>query len=201
MTTINSGGSLLFRYVPGVGRVPSVLDGPAGPQGPPGTAANTGATGPTGTTGFTGQTGPQGPTGPLGPTGTETVPSGFGTLNGGVIALNTGYTGISSVNVTTSATGYIMGQAAVQIANPDSVNHVVSFYLVVNGSTGNTTNENIEKRTGGANGVANLNLIHRSGLVSPGLYSATLYGRVQDVSSSASVVVDHIDMFALGNLR
>lgn len=200
MTTISSGGSLLFRYVPGVGRVPSVLDGPAGPQGLPGTAANTGATGPTGSASTI--TGPTGPASTVtGPTGTSTIPSGFTGINGGTIPLTTGYTGIYSVNVTTSATGYIMGQAAVQIANPDSVNHNVHFYLVVDGSTGNTTSENIEKKTGGANGVANLNLIHRSGLVSPGTYSATLYGRVQDVSSTANVIVDHIDMFTLGNLR
>lgn len=197
-------GSLLFRYIPGTGRVPAVLDGPTGPQGVPGTAANTGATGPTGFTGVIGPTGlgatgAMGPTGPTG-TGTDTIPSGFTGLNGGTVTLGTGYTGLYSVSVVTSATGYVMGQAAIQIANPDTNNHWVDFYLVVNGSTGNITTENIEKKTGSVNGYANLNLVHRSGIVAPGTWTTTLFGRVRDVSSTASVIVDHIDMFTLGNL-
>lgn len=65
-------GPLLFRYIPGVGKVGVTLDGatgPTGPQGPAGTSANTGATGPTGFTGLTGATGPAstvtGPTGSI----------------------------------------------------------------------------------------------------------------------------------------
>jgi hypothetical protein len=44
-------GPPLYRYIPGVGKVASTVDGPrgpTGPQGPAGTSANTGATGPTG---------------------------------------------------------------------------------------------------------------------------------------------------------
>lgn len=175
-------GSLLFRYIPGVGRVPVVLAGPTGPAGPPGVAANTGATGPTG------------------PTGALTIPSGFTAMNGATIALGTGFTGIASTSLTTSATGYVFGQAAVQFTNPDSVNHWVEAYLVVNGSTGNTTNENLEKRTGGTNGYANFSLLHRSGVVGPGTYATTLYARVRDVSSTASVLIDHYDMVSLGHL-
>lgn len=176
-------GPPLYRYIPGVGKVSAAVNGPTGPVGPqgiPGTAVNTGATG---------------------PTGAETIPSGFTGLNGGAVALGTGYTGIYSTQVVTSATGYIMGQAAIQVANPDTIDHWVDFYLVVNGSTGNITSEDIRKRTGGVNGYANLNLIHRSGLVGPGTWTTTIYGRVQDLSSTSNVVVDHIDLFTLGNLR
>lgn len=216
-------GPLLYRYIPGVGKVGATLDGPTGPRGPTGpqgvagTAANTGATGPTGPSGFTGNTGPTGPastvtgptgptgatgvTGPIGPTGLETIPSGFTGINGGSIALSTGYTGIYSTQVTTSATGYVMGQAAVQVANPDSLNHWVDFYLVVNGNTGNVTTENIEKRNAGVDGYANLFLIHRSGLVAPGTWTSTLFGRVRDLAATSNVIVDHVDMFTLGNLR
>ena len=44
-------GPPLYRYIPGVGKVATTIDGPRGPTGPqgiPGIAANTGATGPTG---------------------------------------------------------------------------------------------------------------------------------------------------------
>lgn len=69
-------GPPLYRYVPGVGRLPVTFNGPTGPigpTGPAGTAANTGATGPTG---FTGNTGPTGPTGNTGPTGPNATPLG-----------------------------------------------------------------------------------------------------------------------------
>lgn len=64
-------GPPLYRYVPGVGKVATAINGPTGPTGPqgtPGTASATGATGPTGPLG-TGPTGPTGSTGPSGPTG------------------------------------------------------------------------------------------------------------------------------------
>jgi hypothetical protein len=41
-------GPPLYRYIPGVGKVASSVNGPTGPTGAPGTAANTGATGPAG---------------------------------------------------------------------------------------------------------------------------------------------------------
>jgi hypothetical protein len=174
-------GPPLYRYIPGVGRVSAGILGPTGPQGVSGTATNTGATG---------------PTGPI-----ELTPSGFSTMNSGTFALQTGYTGIKSTSVTTSATGYVLGQASVQVANPDSANHWVDFYITVNGSVGNTTSEQIEKKTGNVNGYGNFTLLHRSGLVGPGTWGATVYGRVRDVSNSASVVVDHLDLVALGNLQ
>ena len=39
-------GPPLYRYIPGVGKVASSVNGPTGPTGPMGTATNTGATGP-----------------------------------------------------------------------------------------------------------------------------------------------------------
>jgi hypothetical protein len=196
-------GPPLYRYIPGVGKVATTINGPPGPTGPqgiPGSATDTGATGYTGNTGATGYTGPTGATGPIGPTGPNTLPSGYDTINGGTFALTTGYTGVHSASVTTSATGYIMGQATVQIANPDSISHWVDCYLTVNGSTGNTTSENVEKRNAGIDGYANLMLIHRSGLVGPGTYSTTLYGRIREPVSTSNIVIDHSDMFMLGNL-
>ena len=193
-------GPPLYRYIPGVGKVGTTQNGatgatgPKGPQGQAGTATNTGATGPTGPTG---RTGPTGTTGPQGPTGPNTIPSGFATTNGGSIILNTGYTGFTTTNVTNSATGYILSHAAVQIANPDSINHWVDCYLTVNGSTGNTTSENLEKRTGGVDGYANFTLIHRSGLVGPGSYTTTVYGRIREPISTSNVVIDHSDVSVL----
>ena len=182
-------GPPLYRYVPGVGKVGTTQIGPIGPTGPqgvPGMAANTGATG------FTG---------PTGPTGAETIPSGFTAFNSATVALSTGYTGIASTAVTTSATGYVFGQASVQVRNQDSVDHVVDLYLVVNGSTGNVTTEDMRKRNAGVDGYANFSLLHRSGIVGPGTYSTTVYARVQEPISTSNVIVDHLDMFALGNLR
>lgn len=196
-------GPPLYSYIPGIGKVGTTQNGPTGAQGPTGlsgSAANTGPTGPLGT-GPTGPTGPTGTTGPLGPTGVETIPSGFTGINGGTIALGTGYTGLCTTQVATSATGYVMGQASVQIANADNRDHWVDVYLTVNGSTGNVTTENVLKRAAGVDGYANLFLIHRSGLISPGTYSTTVFARIRDLSSVANVVVDHIDMFTLGNLR
>ena len=172
----------------------------SGPTGPVYQLAPNSLTGPTGITGATGRTGATGSTGATGPTGPTAVPSGFNTMNSGTYPLSTGYTGIMSTSVTTSATGYIMGQVALQVANPDTANHYVDFYIVVNGSTGNVTSGFVDRRTGGVNGYANLSLIHRSGVVGPGTWSTTLFGRVRDVSSTASVVVDHADIFSLGHL-
>lgn len=93
-----------------------------------------------------------------------------------------------------------MGQASLQVANPDNTNHWVDFYMTVNGSTGNVSTQNIEKRIGGVNGYENISLIHRSGLTAPGTWAITLHGRVRDVSAIASVVVDHVDLFGLGHL-
>lgn len=79
-------GPLLFRYVPGVGKVGVTLDGPTGPTGPrglPGTAANTG------TTGFTGPTGPAGFQSFTGPAGA-------------VLHYNNGVTGRADFSLTDS---------------------------------------------------------------------------------------------------
>lgn len=72
-TTPPLSGPPLYRYIPGVGKVASSIQGPTGPQGPqgiPGSSTQTGATGPTGWTGTTGGTGPAstvtGPTGSVG---------------------------------------------------------------------------------------------------------------------------------------
>lgn len=65
-------GPPLYRYIPGVGKVATTINGPTGPTGPqgiPGTAVAKGDTGDTGPTGNTGPTGDTGPTGNTGPTG------------------------------------------------------------------------------------------------------------------------------------
>lgn len=88
-------GPPLYRYVPGVGKVATTMNGPTGPTGPQGvagTASGTGATGYTGATGatgaagptstvtgptgYTGYTGPIGATGPIGPASSVTGPTG-----------------------------------------------------------------------------------------------------------------------------
>lgn len=166
----------------------------SGPTGPMYVLAPT-PTSYTGATGFTGVTGPTGPAGP------ETVPSGFTSLNGGVVVLSTGFTGIYSTQVVTSATGYVMGQASIQVANRDSVPHWADFYITVNGSVGNTTTQQVARKTGGLDGYANYSILHRSGLVGPGTWSATVFGRVQEANGSSNAAVDHIDLFAFGNLR
>jgi hypothetical protein len=53
-------GPPLYRYIPGVGKVASSINGPTGPAGPPGTASGTGSTGNTGPAGFQSFSGPTG---------------------------------------------------------------------------------------------------------------------------------------------
>jgi hypothetical protein len=91
-----------------------------------------------------------------------------------------------------------MGQTSVQVVNSGNIDHWVTFYQTVNGSTGNQTTEDIRKKTSGVDGYGNLFLIHRSGLDAPGTYAITLYGKVD--ASVNYVVVDHIDQAGLGNL-
>ena len=101
-------GPPLYRYVPGVGKVGTTLNGPTGPTGPQGqagAAANTGATGPTGPTGYTGPTGPTGYTGMTGPTGAVL----FGnvlrvdTVNGNDSTASVGGSPYKTVNAAVSA--------------------------------------------------------------------------------------------------
>lgn len=167
----------------------------SGPTGPEYVLAPT-ATGPTGNTGPTGRTGATGPTGPTGPTA---VPSGFASVNGGTIVLATGYTGLASATITTTATGYIMGQATLQVANQNTTtNYWVDFYLTVNGSAGNVSTQNVERKQGGVDGYESISLIHRTGLTPPGTWATVLHGRVRNVTTA--VVVDHVDLFTLGHL-
>jgi hypothetical protein len=103
-----------------------------------------------------------------------------------------------SSTITTSVTGYILGQTSIQVANSGNDDHWVTFYQTVNGSMGNQTTEEVRKKTGSVNGYGNLFLITRSGIDAPGTYNITLYGKVD--SNVNYVVVDHIDQSGLGNL-
>lgn len=142
-----------------------------------------------------------GPPGPQGPQGVGVVVSAFSAINGGSVVLTTSYSLIHSTTITTTGVGYILGQSTVQIKNDDNIDHWVDFYMVVNGSTSNTTSEDIRKPSGGVSGYANLFLIHRSDSVSAATYNIQVYGKVREALNTAgSLVVDHLDLSGLGNL-
>lgn len=145
--------------------------------------------------------GPIGPVGPVGPQGPGIVVSSFASSSSPQ-NIPSSYTLLLADTITTTGTGYILGQANLQVANTDNVDHKVSFYLVVNGSTSNVTNEDVAKENGGVPGYSNLAIVHRSGSVVAGTYPIQLWGRYTSGSppSPGELVVDHIDMSGLGNL-
>jgi hypothetical protein len=148
------------------------------------------------------RTGPEGPQGATGPQGPGSTVSAFATINGGTINLTNTYANIVSTTITTTTTGYIMGQCSFQIVNTDNEDHVVDFYLVVNGSTSNISTEDVRKITSGIPGYANLFIIHRCPSVAAGTHNLQLWGRYSSGGSPAAgeLVVDHADLSALGNL-
>jgi hypothetical protein len=147
------------------------------------------AAGPVGLTGATGPTGPAGP---------NTIPSAYATLNGGTITLTTSYVPLLTTTITTDVSSYLLGHCTVQVANTNNAVHLVQFYMEVNGSVSNITQERIPARiSASVFNFTNLTIIHRSGIEPASTYSITLFGKAD---TGTGMVVDHIDLSGLGNL-
>lgn len=196
-----SGGALLFRYVPGVGKVAAALDGPTGPAGPAGTSTNTGATGPAGPAGTQGATGGPGPTGPAGVTGPAgAIPSSFVT-SGTTVVLTTGPTGtkIADSTITTTSTGYIWSTSSVELVNTDnSFTHNVTVYQIVDGFASDGITTSLQKKSGNAT-YQNVTVSTRSPTrLAPGTWPIQVYAYTS--TSTAEVSATHRDTFAMGHL-
>lgn len=182
-------GPPLYRYVPGVGKVATALNGPTGstgPQGIPGIASNTGATGPNGNTG---------PTGP-----SFVLPSTFSTSSS-TSALATGPTGtkLADTTITTSQTGYIWSTTSVELVNQDSsTSHDVVLYQIVNGFTSDGITTSIPRKSN--NGTyQNITLSSRTPTpVNPGTYPVQVYGYTLNTTTNVSAI--HRDTFAIAHL-
>jgi hypothetical protein len=181
-------GPPLYRYIPGVGKVSAAVDGPTGPRGPTGvrgldgTATNTGATGPTGPSAVpstyyaTGVTGTQVGTGP---TGTQIG---------------------STVNITTTHTGYIWGNATVNFQNSANSENYAYTYMIVNGTTSSVVKNSIPRKHASTNAYANVSIHQRTLVpVGPGSYPVEVYG-FTDAAGLGSVLYDNVNVFGLGHL-
>lgn len=166
-------GQLLFRYVPGVGKVGVALTGPTG---------STGSTGPTG------------------PTGVTSIPSAFAT-SGQTVTLTTGPTGtnIADTSITTTQTGYIWSTTSVELKNLDnSLAHDVTLYQIVNGFTSDGMTISIAKRSNNGTYQVVTMSSRSSSQVGPGTWPIQVYAYTADTTSNVTAI--HRDTFAVGHL-
>jgi hypothetical protein len=180
----------------------ATIPGATGPVGGGVRLTLTGPTGPIQYQQLTPQGGPTGTVYTLATTvpGTDAlIPSGFtGAMVGGTgtVLLPSGagsavIVGQTEVHVHT--TSRMWGMATVEILSSSNSSHTVSFYMVVDGETSNTTST-----TNKASGESTaLSLHHRTGVIAPGTYNVTVYGYA---SASNSASVTHCDIFGMGNL-
>lgn len=177
-----SASTVLFRYIPGVGKVASSIEGPTGPQGPAGTSSNTGATGPTG------------------PANNTNVPSTFST-SGISATLATGPTGtkIADTTITTTQTGYIWSTSSVELVNTDNSSaHDVHIYQIVDGFTSDGITTSLQKKSNSGT-YQNVTVSSRTTTtVSPGTYPIQVYAYT--MSTTTEVSATHRDTFAIGHL-
>ena len=93
-----------------------------------------------------------------------------------------------------------MGQIAIQTLNPTNTDHVVTYYMVVDGETSHTIVELVPKQTGGHPSTSNITFFHRTSTQIPaGTYPVSLYGSVDNLTGGATYV-DHTDVICFGNL-
>ena len=205
-----SAPSILYRYIPGVGKVSAAVNGPTGPQGPQGiagTSSNTGATGPTGPfgTGPTGATGAAstvtGPTGFTGPTGpSASIPSAFTSATGSTI-LATGPTGtqLANTSIVTTQTGYIWATSSIELLNVDnSAAHDIFVYQIVNGFTSDGTTISLQKKANSGTYQIVTVSARTPSKVAAGTYPIQVYGYT--TTSTTDVTAIHRDTFAIGHL-
>ena len=152
-----------------------------------------GFTGPSGSIGTTGQ---QGDTGSIGPTGPSLLSAFTGsTGTPGMIPVNS-FTGLSTVFVPVSATGYIWGMTTI-LSNADAANAQASFYLEIDGITGPI--QNINYSNSGVSSIQTLQY-RTSTMIGPtGAASITTYG--QNIGGTGNIYVTHTDIFGLANLQ
>lgn len=116
------------------------------------------------------------------------------------INLTTSFVNVLTETITTRTTGYLMGQCAIQTLNPTNTDHVVSYYMVVNGSTSQTIVELIPKQTGSHPSTSNITFFHRTANQIPAAtYSVSIFAKV-DTITGGNTFIDHIDLICFGNL-
>lgn len=158
-------------------------------------AAIPGATGPTGMTG---------PTGVAGPTGPDSLPSTYYATGVTGTTLGTGPTGTqlgATVNITTTQTGYIWGNASINYQNSDNSENYAYTYMIVNGTTSSIVKNSIPKRHTATNAYANVSIHQRTTHpIGPGTYPVEVYGYT-DAAGLGKVLYDNVNVFGLGHLN
>jgi hypothetical protein len=164
----------------------------------------TGATGPTGPTGLTGPTGPTGLTGPLGntgPTGPSLIPTGY--IGSGALSITLGAgplgTILSTNTITIAQTSYLWATTTASFSNATNSKHLISLYMIIDGTTSNVTNSSIDAEISGSiPSYASITLNQRTNSqLAPGQYTTAVYGYVD---SGAAIICRHVDTFVLGNI-
>lgn len=93
-----------------------------------------------------------------------------------------------------------MGQCAIQTLNGTNTDHVVTYYMVVDGETSHTIVELVPKQTAGHPSTSNITFFHRTSTqIPPGSYPVSIFGKVDTLTGGAAYV-DHIDLICFGNL-
>lgn len=151
--------------------------------------------------------GATGPTGATGPAGLSSVSAFYGSPTLNTLITTTGIPATqigSTINITTSTTGYIWACATGNFtSNDNTADHPISMYVVVDGTT-STPSTNIIPKTSGSIPLqtSNLSINQRTNTIVPaGTYSIQVYAYTNASGVSGSHIrCDHIDVFALGNL-
>jgi hypothetical protein len=150
-----------------------------------------------------------GSTGPTGPQGPQDIPSAFqGTSVGatGISIASTGPTGataISSYYIITSVTGYIWVNATAEFTYPSADKTTdIAMYIKIADTTSNTTFSSIPIKSNNDKGDPSFGSISVSQRtttkLAPGGYTGTVYAYASE--GATSVLNNHCDVFALGNL-
>jgi len=175
------------------------------------------ATGQAGTTGYDliaqenntaspyGQTGPTysliNRVGPTGPTGPSLIPSGY--IGSGALSITLGAgplgTPLSTNTITISQPSYLWATTTASFSNATNSKHLISLYMIVDGTTSNVTNSSIDAQISGPiPSYTSITLNQRTNsILAAGQYTTTVYGYVD---SGTAIICRHIDTFVLGNL-
>lgn len=109
----------------------------------------------------------------------------------------------NTISITTTEIGYIWANATVNFTSDDNTtDHPISIYMIVNGTTSNTSTDYITRRTGASVRTLNMSIQQRTTTAIPaGTYTVQVFAYTDASGVSGSHIrCDHVDVFALGNL-
>jgi hypothetical protein len=109
----------------------------------------------------------------------------------------------NTINITTTEIGYIWANATANFTSDDNTNdHPISIYMIVNGTTSNTSTDYITRRTGASVRTLNMSIQQRTNTMIPaGSYTVQVFAYTDTSGVSGNHIrCDHLDVFALGNL-